>query len=155
LEDQREQTRAQLRHLNLWATANGFKREADLERATVAKANGMEAKDIPGFMQEVPFGNVTTIHQVAPSATPPSTGIAKWVAVVLAAGAIGFGSSFLLNPPIPPKPETPPPVNAVIEWEIVPDDTQSGSSSIRTGESRFLGEASENIGNRIIGEFAE
>ena len=128
---------------------NSNKRNADLERATIAKAHGIDASELPGFLTEIPFGNQTVIQQSAESKAPPAIGnLTKAAVLALAAGAVGFGAKSLLDTP---KPEVPPPVDAVIEWEITPNGTESGgSATVRTVESGIL-EATSNSFNADVG----
>jgi len=143
MSDQREQAQAQFRTANLWNFMNTMKRNADVERATVAKANGINPAELQGFLAEIPFGNQTIVSQSAESKAPSAFGnFTKAAVLALAAGAIGFGANHLLQTP---KPVTPPPVNAVLEWEITPDGERAGTgvfTEIRSDESRVLGEAS-------------
>jgi len=118
---------------------NSLKRNADVERAQVAKLNGVDPATLPGFLSEIPFGNQTLIQQSAESKAPSTLGnLAKGAVLALAAGAAGFGLSQLNTKP---KPLPPPPVNAVIEWEITPDG-ESRSTSVSSEELRLSGEAS-------------
>ena len=138
MSSQREQTAEQklFRQIGLWDMLNRFKRNSDSERAAVAKAHGIEASSLPGFGQEVPWGNNTIISQQTQGSLLGKVG--SIAALTLAAGAIGFGANHLLNTP---KTEVPPPVNAVLEWEITPDG-EPGSRTIRESESRFSSDAS-------------
>lgn len=136
---QKDEARAQHRMAGLWGTMNSLKREGDAQRATLAEQHGVHAASLPGFGTEIPFGNT----YVSQSSTGSPLGKVAQVAILaLVAGAIGFGANSLLTKETP-KLVTPPPVNAVIEWEITPDgEFRSGSSSVRREESRISEEAS-------------
>ena len=130
---QREQAEAQFRTANLWNFMNSMKRNSDVERAAVAKQHGMNPAELQGFLAEIPFGNQTIVSQAAEATikAPSSLGkIAMGAVLALAAGGAGFGLS-QLN--LDPEPLAPPPVNAVLEWEITPDG-QSESSSVSRSE---------------------
>ena len=135
----KDEALAQHRKAGLWGIMNSLKREGDAQRATLAEQHGVNAANLPGFGSEIPFGNTF----VSQSSTGSPLGKATQVAILaLVAGAIGFGANSLLKEETP-EPVTPPPVNAVIEWEITPDgDLRERSSSIRREESRISEEAS-------------
>jgi len=123
-EESREEDRKQFRLAGLWATMNSLKREGDNQRAAIAEQHGVQATNLPGFGQEIPFGNT----YVSQNSTGSSLGKLTQAAVLaLAAAAAGFGLQSYLSPP-KTEPSMPPPVNAVLEWEITPDG-ESGSSS--------------------------
>ena len=131
----REQARAQYRTAGLWGSMNVMKRNSDVERATIAKQNGIDPRELPGFLAEIPFGNQTLVQQSAENPAPSAIGnFTKAAVLALAAGAAGFGLSQLGTAP-EPQPTTPPPVNAVIEWEITPNESIiSRDSSVFTEE---------------------
>jgi len=123
-EESREADRKQLRLAGLWGTMNSLKREGDNQRATLAKQHGVQAASLPNFGAEIPFGNT----YVSQNSTGSSLGKLTQAAVLaLAAGAAGFGLQSYFSTP-KTEPSTPPPVNAVLEWEITPDG-ESGTSS--------------------------
>jgi len=124
----REQAKAQHRTAGLWGIMNSLKRTSDVERAVVAKQNGVDPGSLPNFLTEIPFGNTTVVQQSAESKAPSTLGVITKAAVLaLAAGAAGFGLS-QIN--MAPKPiPLPPPVDAVLEWEITPDGETRGSHS--------------------------
>ena len=122
-EESREEDRKKFRLAGLWATMNSLKREGDNQRAALASQHGVQAANLPGFGQEIPFGNT----YVSQNSTGSSLGKFTQAAVLaLAAAAAGFGLQSYLSPKT--EPSTPPPVNAVLEWEITPDG-ESGTSS--------------------------
>jgi len=135
MSDQREADKNTFRQIGLWSLVNSLKRESDVERAAVAKHNGIDPASLPGFGQEVPWGNNTSI--VTQSATQGSLlgKITQVATLALAAGAIGLGANFLLNKETP-KPEIPPPVDAVIEWEITPNVRGDSTTTSRIGTVR-------------------
>jgi len=129
---QREQAEAQFRTANLWNFMNVMKRNSDVERAVIAKDNGMDPAQLQGFLAEIPFGNQTIVSQAAEATVkaPSSVGnFTKGAVLALAAGAAGFGLSQLNTTP---EPLAPPPVNAVLEWEITPDGQSESRSVSRT-----------------------
>jgi len=141
MSDQREQAEAQHRTAGLWNMMNVLKRNSDVERAAVAKANGIDPSTLPNFLSEIPFGNQTVVQQSAESKAPSALGtITKTAVLALAAGAAGFGLSQFHTEP---EPLPPPPVNAVIEWEITPDG--QSSSSVSSTELRVSGETSGGV----------
>ena len=142
---QREQVKAQFLTANLWNFMNTMKRNSGVERAAVAKAHGMDPAQLQGFLAEIPFGNQTIVSQAAEATvkSPSSVGnLAKGAVIALAAGAAGFG---LTNLNTAPEPLAPPPVNAVLEWEIEPNG-KLGSTSLRSSELGVHTEARRGIG---------
>jgi len=112
---------------------NSLKREGDSQRAAQAKQHGIQATDLPGYGNEIPFGN-TFVSQN--STGSPLGKLAQVAVLALTAGVAGFG----LNNFLTPKADTtavPPPVNAVLEWEIIPDGDSRSSS--REVSERTLG----------------
>ena len=147
MSSQREQAKAQFLTANLWNFMNTMKRNSDVERAAVAKANGMDPAQLQGFLAEIPFGNQTIVSQSAEAKVkaPSSLGnLAKGAVLALAAGGAGFGLS-QLN--LGPEPLAPPPVNAVLEWEITPDG-QPGSTTVSATELGVHSETWTGIGGR-------
>lgn len=131
----REQAKAQHRTAGLWGSMNVMKRNSDVERAAIAKQNGIDPRELPNFLAEIPFGNQTVVQQSAENPAPSAVGnFTKAAVLALAAGAAGFGLS-QLN--IAPEPlPLPPPVNAVIEWEITPNESIISRDSSVFGEER-------------------
>jgi len=126
---------------------NSLKRESDSQRATTAKQHGLNVADLPGFGAEIPFGN-TFVSQNSTGSSPMAK-LAMGAVLVLAAGAAGFGLQSLLSPT--PETITPPPVDAVLEWEITPDG-ESRSSSVSEGQYDVHSETSEAISRESSGE---
>ena len=125
---------------------NMFKRESDAQRAASAKQHGVQVADLPGYGAEIPFGN-TVINQS--STGSPLGKLTQEAVLALVAGVAGFGLSNLNTP----KPvDTPPPVDAVIEWEIVPDGafTRGSSSIISESEHGVHSEESGRLGEQAI-----
>lgn len=145
MDESREADKAFFRKIGLWDLVNRLKRNSDVERAAVARQYDLKAADLPGFGQEVPWGNNTTITQ---SATSPLAWIGSVAAIALTAGALGFGASHFLKESTP-QPEAPPPVNAVLEWEITPNERTSGNRSIFIEEHSVLDEASGGVGGGV------
>jgi len=141
----REQAKAQHRTANLWGLMNVLKRNSDVERAVIAEQHGVDPGKLPNFLAEIPFGNQTVVQQSAESKASPSIGnFTKGAVLALAAGAAGFGLSQLNTAP---EPLPPPPVNAVIEWEIVPDgETRRSDSSVFIEERGIHQGTREEIG---------
>jgi len=138
MSDQREQTRKQMGTAGLWGLMNCLKREGDSQRATIAKGNGIDPATLPGMGNEIPFGNVTISQQSSPGS---SLGKFTQAAVLaLAAGAAGFGLHNLMKEPEAETIQPPPPVNAVIEWEITPNGEFRSDSE---GAIEFHTESSE------------
>ena len=132
----KEQDRKQSRLAGLWGTMNSLKREGDNQRATLAEQHGVNAATLPGFGAEIPFGN-TFLSQN--STGSPRGKLAQVAILALAAGAAGFGLHSLLKET--PKTEAPPPVDAVLEWEITPNG-ESGRRGVSTETSGFHSETS-------------
>lgn len=131
---QREQAKAQHRTAGLWGMMNVMKRNSDVERAAIAKQNGIDPRELPNFLAEIPFGNQTLVQQSAEIPAPSAVGnFTKAAVLALAAGAAGFGLSHFNTAPEPLP--LPPPVNAVLEWEITPNESIiSGDSSVFSEE---------------------
>ena len=126
---------------------NTMKRNSDVERAAVAKANGMDPAQLQGFLAEIPFGNQTIVSQAAETTTKASslTGkLAMGAVLALAGGAASVGLMSLNSDPVP---LAPPPVNAVLEWEIIPDG-QPGSTEFSASELGVHSETWTGIGGR-------
>ena len=61
MDDQRTADKNLFRQIGMWDLVNRLKRNADHERATVAKQHDIDPTSLPGFGEEVPWGNTTTV----------------------------------------------------------------------------------------------
>jgi len=145
-EDSREESKRQHRLAGLWGMMNSLKREGDSQRAVMAKQYGVNPADLPNFGAEIPFGNVN----ISQRSNGSSFGKLTQAAVLaLAVGAAGFGLHSYMKEPAA-ETITPPPVNAVIEWEIIPDG-ESSSGSVSSEALRLREGTSTSSSSEIIG----